>query len=151
MKQYATAVIPALLILAGSIVLTGCSRQPVYCDNNFSERVLSHADRWVHDLNLTSEQRAVYEELRKEAKDGINRAIEERKGVSARISAELDKEKVDMDAIASIMKDNPPVREETYRLALDGMLKFYAVLDENQKRKVVAKLKKARDRFNCAR
>ncbi len=149
MKRSPFQIITLILLVAGLNTITGCKKEPGYCKENFSEKILTFIDKSVKDLKLNAEQQKQYEAMRTEAKANIDQYIAERKKVSALITQELNSDKVDMNKIASIMKENPPIREDAYRAAIDKMMKFYDILDDKQKIKVVGKIKKFQERFSC--
>ncbi|HRZ26829.1 MAG TPA: Spy/CpxP family protein refolding chaperone [Spirochaetota bacterium] len=149
MKRKSILIFPVLLLAASLVFASGCKREPGFCGRNLPDRILKMADRSVRDLALTPEQKKKYDEMKAETRANIEKYLEERKKVSGQISAELAKENPDMNKIALIMKENPPIREEAYRQAIDGLMKFYAILDDRQKGKVIEKIRKMQKNFGC--
>jgi hypothetical protein len=149
MKRNKLLFFPIILLAGALITVSGCRKEPGYCGKNLPDSILKLADRSVKDLDLNPDQQKKYNEMKTEARANIVKYLEDRKKVSTLISGELAREKPDMNKIAGIMKDNPPIREEAYKLAIDSLMKFYVILDDKQKEKMIEKARQMQKKFGC--
>lgn len=149
MKKNMFYLLPILLV-SSSIILSGCKHEPRYCKDDFPEKVVKIIDKSVKKLKLTEDQEKKYQTMRAEFIADLKKYIEERKVISRQVGDELYKDSVDMEKIAAIMKDNPPIREDMYRKAIDKFLEFYNILDEKQKKIITDKMQNFHKKFSCS-
>jgi len=141
--------IVAVFIIAGLFFFNGCHPRPRFCQDDFAEKILNRMDSHIADLDLRDDQRGQYNNIRAEIKNDLGNFKAERQKVHEEIKAELNSKNPDMKKIAETLKkgrDKHPAKFESYT---DKFLAFYNILDDNQKSKVVKKLKNLSGRFDC--
>ncbi|MDY6791003.1 MAG: Spy/CpxP family protein refolding chaperone [Thermodesulfobacteriota bacterium] len=150
-------IITAVILFVGIVSACGihgfknCGYHPMFCGKgphpkffgkNFSQHVLSRLDKKVEDLNLTETQKIEYEKIRLEVKEKMTWAMKKRKENFIQLHNQINKEKPDMNAIAEAAKKQLNKMPVFMADNLDLFLKFYHILDEDQKRKVIEIIRK---------
>jgi len=120
----------------------GKGPHPKFIGKNFSEHVLSRMDEKVEDLNLSENQKKEYEEIRLEVKEKITMAMEKRKENFIQLQNEINKDKPDINAMAEVAKKQFNKMPAFMADNLDLFTKFYNILDEDQKTKVIETMRK---------
>ncbi len=119
---------------------------PLKCmGKDFKERVLSRIDGCVEDLNLSTDQKEKYVDIRQKLDENLTQGLERRKGFFMEVRKEICKEDPDMEAVAGLIKgglDEMPSHVEEH---LDLFVSFYRMLDENQKEVLLNKFRKRAD------
>ena len=112
------------------------------CGKNFSEHILSRMDSKVEDLNFSENQKKEYEEIRLEVKEKLTEAMEKRKENFTQLQNEISKDKPDINAMAEVAKKQFNKMPVFMADNLDLFTKFYNILDEDQKSKVIETMRK---------
>ncbi len=120
----------------------GKGPHPKFFSKKFSEHVLSRMDEKVKDLNLSANQKTEYVKIRLEVKEKITRAMEKRKENFIQLQNEINKDKPDINAMAEAAKKRFNKIPVFMADNLDLFIKFYNILDENQKTKVIETIRK---------
>jgi Spy/CpxP family protein refolding chaperone len=103
---------------------------------------LKRLDNKIKELNLTPAQKAKYDELRAHLKEQLLAAKEDRKKFRETVRTELANESPDVAALNAMMKTKIEGVSGSLQSDLDLFASFYSTLDEGQKRKVMAGLRK---------
>ncbi|OEU63617.1 MAG: hypothetical protein BA867_13630 [Desulfobacterales bacterium S5133MH16] len=120
----------------------GKGPHPKFFGKQFSEHVLSRMDSKVEDLNLSEKQKKEYEEIRLEVKEQITMAMKKRKENFVQLQNEINKDKPDINAMAEAAKKQFNKMPVFMADNLDLFTKFYNILDEDQKIKVIETMRK---------
>jgi Spy/CpxP family protein refolding chaperone len=108
---------------------------------NFPDHVLSRMDARVETLNLTQAQKEQYKVIREKARSDLTAGRETRQRLATNIRKEMEKEQPDLHQMASILSEHAAKLPEALDKGMQRLLEFYEILDETQKRKVVAHFK----------
>jgi Spy/CpxP family protein refolding chaperone len=111
-------------------------------DGEMACLALKRLDSRVKELNLTPVQQARYDEFRTNVKEQLLAAKEGRRQFREIARTELAKEVPDIAALNAVMKTKIERGSAALRNDLDLFTAFYATLDEGQKQKVVAGIRK---------
>jgi len=120
----------------------GKGPHPKFFGKKFSEHVLSRMDEKVEDLNLSENQKTEYVKIRLEVKEKMTGAMEKRKENFIQLQNEIDKDKPDVNAMAEAAKKQFNKMPIFMAENLDLFIKFYNILVENQKTKVIETIRK---------
>ena len=120
----------------------GKGPHPKFFGKNFSEHVLSRMDEKVEDLNLSENQKIEYVKIRLEAKEKLTEALEKRKENFVQLQNEINKDKPDINKMAEVAKKQFNKIPVFMAGNLDLFIKFYNILDEDQKTKVIETMRK---------
>lgn len=120
----------------------GKGPHPKFFGKRFSEHVLSRMDEKVEDLNLSENQKTEYEKIRLEVKEKLTEAMEKRKENFRQLQNEINKDKPDINAMAEVAKGQFNKMPVFMADNLDLFTKFYNILDEDQKTKVIETMRK---------
>lgn len=144
-------------IVGGTIaiimVLAGCGSHSGPFDGGWFHRfrgfgadmpdfVLKRLDNKIEELNLTPAQKTKYDELRAHLKERLLAAKEGRKKFREIVRNELEKESPDVAALNAIIKKKVGDVSGALQNDLDLFASFYSTLDEGQKQKVIAGIRK---------
>ena len=150
-------IITAAILFLGIVAACGfhgfrdMGPHPMFCDKGphskffgkkFSEHVLSRMDSRVEDLNLSETQKKEYEGIRLEVKEKITMAMEKRKENFMQLQNEINKDKPDINAMAEFAKKQFNKMPVFMADNLNLFIKFYNILDEDQKTKVIETMRK---------
>ena len=120
----------------------GKGSHPKFFGKKFSEHVLLRMDSKVEDLNLSENQKKEYEEIRLEVKEKLTEAMEKRKENFIQLQNEISKDKPDINTMAEAAKKQFNKMPVFMADNLDLFIKFYNILDEDQKTKVIETMRK---------
>jgi CBS domain containing-hemolysin-like protein len=99
-------------------------------------------DRRIKKLNLSESQGMKYEEIRSKVQANMTKARHERERLFEALKTEINDGNPDIDTIAGLLKNClksfSPIMEEN----IDYFSDFYKILDEEQRAKVLKKLRK---------
>ncbi|MBN2041727.1 MAG: Spy/CpxP family protein refolding chaperone [Spirochaetes bacterium] len=136
------------LCIAGIMLLSGCSR-PGHCDKDFPEKIFKRVDKKIAKLDLNSEQQSVYDEIRSDLKADLTRFQEERLKAGKIIAKEINSDNPDMAKIAGIIKEGHGKHPEKFNSYIDRIVEFYNILDDEQKKIVLEKMRDHAEHFEC--
>ncbi len=111
-------------------------------DGDMPGFMLKRLDKKVKDLNLTPDQKAKYDELRTRLKERMAAAKEDRLKFRETVRTELAKESPDVAVLNGMIKTKIGTVSGAMQEGLDAFTSFYSVLDEGQKQKVLAGIRK---------
>jgi hypothetical protein len=114
---------------------------PRFHCKDVTDFVLWKMDRHVKDLNLNEEQKQEYDRVRGQIKANIMEAMEKRREFHGIVETELSKENPDLKSLADLVKKRLDKMPGLIGKPLDLFLEFYNILDENQKAKVIERLR----------
>ncbi len=117
---------------------------PFHCwrDGDTACFMLKRLDAKVQELNLTPVQQAKYDDLRAHVKEQLLAAKEGRRQFRDVARNELAKDVPDIAALNAMMKQKIGRGSAALQNDLDLFTAFYSTLDEGQKQKVVAGVRK---------
>jgi Spy/CpxP family protein refolding chaperone len=144
------AVVLVIALLVGGGLFSSCGPHrfcgkgfhPPFHGKEFSRCVLERIDKKVEKLGLSEAQQQQYAEIRKKVEADFVEMSEKRKELLEEVRTEINREKPDMNKVAGLFKDRlkeMPKRVETH---IDHFLAFYNILDENQKARLLEKIRK---------
>ena len=126
----------------------GEGSHPRFFGKDFSEFILARIDSRVEDLDLSEDQMAEYRGVRQKAKDKFVFAMEKRKEFFRELRDEVNEDNPDMNALAGRIKLHLGKMEDFMSNNLDLLMEFYNILDEDQKARVIEKMRdKMEDRI----
>lgn len=137
------------LFMFGLLAFTACGPRHRFCSDNFPDKLLKRMDRKIAKLELNSEQEIVYNKIRADIKIDLLKMKEARLITHDEIATELDNENPDMAKIADILKQRHANRPDKFESYADRIVEFYEILDENQKSKIIEKMRDGVEEFNC--
>ena len=121
---------------------SGKGPHPKFFSKKFTEHVLSRMDEKVEDLNLSENQKKEYEKIRLEVKEKMAMALEKRKKNFVQLQNEINKDRLDMNAMAETAKKQLNKMPVFMADNLDLFMKLYHILYEDQKAKVIETMRK---------
>ncbi len=159
------AAILLIALLAGVSFIAACG-PPGFCDmgphrmfcgegshprffgKDFSEFILARIDSRVEDLDLSETQMEEYRGIRQKVKDKIVFAMEKRREFFRELRDEVNEDNPDINALAGRIKLHLGKMEDFMSNNLDLLMEFYNILDEDQKARVIEKMRdKMEDRI----
>ena len=139
-----------VMLLAGFGLVAACGPcsgfeggfHPGLHQKHFLDFVLWRLDKGVEELNLSEAQKKRYEELKGEIKTRLKERLDERKRWREELQTEMSKENPDVRALSESVKQ----RIERLSGFMEGnlalLVEFYETLDQQQKGKVLAMVRK---------
>ncbi len=159
------AAILLIALLAGVSFIAACG-PPGFCDmgphrmfcgedshprffgKDFSEFILARIDSRVEDLDLSATQMEEYGEIRQRVKGKFVFAMEKRREFFRELRDEVNEDNPDMNALTGRIKLHLGKMEDFMSNNLDLLMEFYNILDEDQKARVIEKMRdKMEDRI----
>jgi Spy/CpxP family protein refolding chaperone len=133
-----------LVLFAGAALLGACQkgwgphRFHSGCHGKHDpERVLEHMDRKVADLELTPAQQEVYDRIRAESREDLERFVEDHGNFREGIREAMSGEDPDVQAVVDRLKQGMDRLRGLAGAHLDRMMELYQVLDEGQRKQVL--------------
>jgi len=152
------AAILLIALLAGVTFIAACG-PPGFCDmgphrmfcgedshprffgKDFSEFILARIDSRVEDLDLTATQMEEYGEIRQGVKGKFVFAMGKRREFFRELRDEINEDNPDINALAGRIKLHLGKMEDFMSGNLDLLMEFYNILDEDQKARVIEKMR----------
>ena len=126
----------------------GEDSHPRFFGKDFSEFILARIDSRVEDLDLSEDQMEEYGEIRQRVKGKFVFAMEKRREFFRELRDEVNEDNPDMNALAGRIKLHLGKMEDFMSGNLDLLMEFYNILDEDQKARVIEKMRdKMEDRI----
>ena len=119
----------------------GEGSHPRFFGKDFSEFILARIDSRVEDLDLSETQIEEYGEIRQKVKGKFVFAMEKRREFFRELRDEINEDNPDMDALAGRIKLHLGKMEDFMSGNLDLLMEFYNILDEDQKARVIEKMR----------
>lgn len=135
MNYKATGAITIAIIIA--LALMGGCKKPWSEDGSFTERIISHIDDRVKELQLTEEQNAKYEQIKLQMKTNIEEFIQDREVFLGALKIEISKERPDLNMVAENVKLRMKDLADFGGDNVDLFMEFYGILDETQQTQVI--------------
>ena len=140
-------------LIAGSIIISlflvqGC-RRPNLCSDHISKHVLKRMDKKVKDYSLTDIQKGEYAKIRAEVKKDLARNKKERIEIVTSLKKEFEKKTPDTLRTLTELKTNMDKKSPFISNKVEHLIKFYNILDDNQKKKFNDKMKRKLKRVRC--
>ena len=102
-----------------------------------AEFILWKMDRHVKALDLSEDQEGRYREMREQIKSNLRGLMEERRAFHRMMREAFDKEDPDIEALANLLKGELENMQGQISRNLDLLVKFYGLLDPDQKAQVL--------------
>ncbi|MEA3305725.1 MAG: hypothetical protein U9R52_02810 [Candidatus Omnitrophota bacterium] len=119
----------------------GEGSHPRFSGKDFSEFILARIDSRVEDLDLSETQREEYRGIRQRVKGKFVFAMEKRREFFKELRDEINADNPDMNALAGRIKLHLGKMEDFMSGNLDLLMEFYNILDEDQKARVIEKMR----------
>ena len=119
----------------------GEDSHPRFFGKDFSEFILARVDSRVEDLDLSETQIEEYGEIRQKVKGKFVFAMEKRREFFRELRDEINEDNPNMDALAGRIKLHLGKMEDFMSGNLDLLMEFYNILDEDQKARVIEKMR----------
>jgi hypothetical protein len=144
------AVVLVISLLVGCGLFSSCGPQrfcgkgfhPPLHGKEFSRRVLERIDKKVEKLGLSETQQQRYAEIRKRLEADFAEMSGKRKELLDEVRTEINREKPDMTKVAGLLKVRLKEMPKRVERHIDHFLAFYSILDENQKKRILKKIRK---------
>ena len=140
----------AFLVLVTGFCIVGASGDYGFCGRGshppffrkaFRERMLSHMDDKMEELNLTEVQEKKYVQLKKSFKSDFEEMRSGRSGFMNEMRAVIDQKNPDMQKVAGLVKTRLNRIPDRVGSHLDELVDFYNILNEEQKAKVLDRMR----------
>ncbi len=119
----------------------GEGSHPRFFGKDFSQFILARIDSRVEDLDLSETQIEEYGGIRQKVKDKFVFAMEKRREFFRELHDEVNEDNPDMNALTGRIKLHLGKMEDFMSGNLDLLMEFYNILDEDQKARVIEKMR----------
>jgi len=136
-----TGVLVMVLTTAGYAVSGFKSHFREHGKEHVQEKILSHMDYTMQELNLTADQQAEYAVIRAKMGASIEGSFNRHEVVHDTMKAEMDKPNPDLKAMGNNLKKEIRSMPDHLNVKIDYMLEVYDILDDNQKKQLVQMIK----------
>ena len=119
---------------------------PGFHNKDFSEFILWRLDKRVEALNLSETQKGKYEEIKGKIETRIKEHRNDRKRWKEELQTEMNKEDPDVKVLSESFKKRIKRFPGFMEGNLDLFVEFYENLDEEQKERIMATLRKKMNR-----
>ncbi len=126
---------------SGDYGFCGRGFQPPFFRKAFPERILNRMDNKMEELNLSEEQKEKYIQLKASFKADFEEMRTGRYKLMNDMRAVIDQEQPDMERVAGLVKDRLRRMPDRIGTHLDQLVDFYSILDEEQKARVVERMR----------
>jgi len=150
-KKYVIAgsVVAFLVLVTGFCMVKAsgdygfCGRgvHPPFFKKAFPERILNRMDNKMEELNLSEEQREKYAQLKASFKADFEEMRTGRYKFMNEMRDVIDQKKPDMQRLAGLIKDRLNRMPDRIGTHLDQLVDFYNILDEEQKARVLERMR----------
>jgi len=150
-KKYVIAgsVVAFLVLVTGFCMVKAsgdygfCGRgvHPPFFKKAFPERILNRMDNKMEELNLSEEQRGKYAQLKASFKADFEEMRTGRYEFMNEMRAVIDQKKPDMQRLVGLVKDRLNRIPDRIGPHLDQLVDFYNILNEEQKAKVLERMR----------
>ena len=150
-KKYVIAgsVVAFLVLVTGFCMVKAsgdygfCGRgvHPPFFKKAFPERILNRMDNKMEELNLSEEQREKYAQLKASFKADFEEMRTGRYKFMNEMRDVIDQKKPDMQKLAGLIKDRLNRMPDRIGTHLDQLVDFYNILDEEQKARVMERMR----------
>ncbi|MBL7212846.1 MAG: Spy/CpxP family protein refolding chaperone [Desulfobacteraceae bacterium] len=126
---------------SGDYGFCGRGFHPPFSKKAFPECILKHMDKKMEELNLSEEQKKKYAQLKASFKADFEEMRSRRHKFMNEIKAEIDQQNPDMQRLADTVKDRLKQMPDRIGTHLDQLVDFYNILDEEQKTRVLERMR----------
>ena len=150
-KKYVIAgsVVAFLVLVTGFCMVKAsgdygfCGRgfHPPFFKKAFPELILNRVDNKMEELNLSEEQREKYVQLKASFKADFEEMRTGRYKFMNEMRDVIDQKKPDMQRLAGLVKDRLNRMPERIGTHLDQLVDFYNILNEEQKARVLERMR----------
>ena len=138
-----------IVTASGDYGFCGRGSHPPFFRKAFRERMLSHMDDKMEGLNLSEMQKKKYAQLKTSFKTDFEKMRSGRYEFMNEMRAVIDQKNPDMQKLAGLIKDRLNRMPDRIGPHLDQLVDFYNILNEEQKVRVLDRM---RERMaNCER
>jgi len=130
-----------ILKASGDYGFCGRGFHPPFTKKAFPERILKHMDKKMEELNLSEEQKKKYAQLKVSFKADFEEMRSRRHKFMNEIKVEIEQQNPDMQRLADTVKDRLKHMPERIGTHLDQLVDLYNVLNEEQKAKVLERMR----------
>ena len=140
----------AFLVLATGFCMVKASGDYGFCDRGshppffrkaFRERILNRMDNKMEELNLSEVQKTKYVQLKASFKADFEEMRSGRYEFMNDMRAVIDQKNPDMQKLAGLIKDRLNRMPDRIGPHLDQLVDFYNILNEEQKTKVLERMR----------
>ena len=143
------SVVAFLVLVSGFCIVKAsgdygfCGRgvHPPFFKKAFPERILNRMDNKMEELNLSEEQREKYAQLKASFKADFEEMRTGRYKFMHEMGDVIDQKKPDMQKLAGLIKDRLNRMPDRIGTHLDQLVDFYNILDEEQKARVLERMR----------
>jgi len=128
---------------SGDYGFCGRGFHPPFSKKAFPERILKHMDKKMEELNLSEGQKEKYAQLKASFKADFEEMRSRRHKFMNEIKAEIDQQNPDMQRLADTVKDRLKQMPDRIGTHLDQLVDFYNILDEEQKTRVLERMRES--------
>lgn len=111
-----------------------------------AEHILELIDEHVEQLGLSEDQKVEYERIRSEIEANVLNSMEKKKALFTALHDEMSKERPDINAMGETIKGRLEEIPSVLGSHIDSFVSFYNILDEDQKTKVINRIRSKRCR-----
>jgi hypothetical protein len=122
-------------------MLHGRDFHPGFHKKDFSEFLLWRLDKGVEELNLSEEQREVYNKIRSRIETHLIEGMEDRERLMQEFHTAIDREGPDVRSLAESLKKKIKEISGFMEENLDLFVEFYESLDDAQRDRVVDEIR----------
>ena len=126
---------------SGDYGFCGRGLHPPFFRKAFPERILNRMDNKMEELNLSEEQKEKYSQLKASFKADFEEMRSGRLKFMNDMRAVMDQQKPDMQKLAGLIKDRLNRMPDRIGTHLDELVDFYNILDEEQKARVLERMR----------
>lgn len=119
---------------------------PGFHSKDFSEFILWRLDKRVEELDLSEAQKGKYEEIKGKIETQLKDGMDDRKRLMEELQTEINKENPDLKVLAESIKKRIKRISAFMKGNLDLFVEFYENLDEEQKDRIMATIRKKMER-----
>lgn len=141
-----SAIVLSLVLTAGAVFAVGAHR---FCNGNFSERVLSHIDSRVQELELRPEQQTKYQALRQSLEANLKQGAAKRKAFFLELQTIVKQDRPDIKAATALARKMLGEMSGLMSANLDLFTEFYGILDKDQQDRFLSKVRQKFDRIQA--
>ena len=130
-----------VVMASGDYGYCGGGFHPPFCKKAFGERIFNCMDNKMEELNLSQMQKEKYAQLKAGFKADFEEMRTGRYETMNEMRAIIDQKNPDMQRVAGLIKDRLNQMPDRIGDSLDQLVGFYDILDEEQKARVLERMR----------
>ena len=146
MKFKKFLILPMAALIALPMMFMGGCRHHGFGEDH-SDKILKHVDKRVGRLDLSPEQEKKYQEIRARMSRDLKASFQLKKQALQSLKTEFQKPEPDVRAAAENLKTQIEERTKNMSIMPTYFAEVYEILNENQKKEVLEKIRSKLDRF----